>query len=60
MSLTAECDANTRSQQKSVNETYIEPGHQCKTPPANAGKKRDMDLIHGSGRTSGEGNGNKL
>ena len=29
MSLTSECDANTRSQQKSVNETYIEPGHQC-------------------------------
>ena len=29
MSLTAECDANTGRQQKSVNETYIEPGHQC-------------------------------
>ena len=60
MSLTAECDANTRSQQKSVNETYIEPGHQCKTLPANAGNKRDMSSIPGLGRSPGGGDGNPL
>ena len=31
-----------------------------KNPPANAGNKRDVGLIPGSGRSSGEGNGNPL
>ena len=31
-----------------------------KNPPANAGDIRDMDLIPGSGRSPGEGNGNPL
>ena len=31
-----------------------------KTLPANAGDKRDLDLIPGSGRFPGEGNGNPL
>ena len=31
-----------------------------KNPPANAGDAGDMDLIPGSGRSSGEGNGNPL
>ena len=31
-----------------------------KNPPANAGGVRDLDLIPGSGRTPGEGNGNLL
>ena len=29
-----------------------------KNPPANAGDKRDTDLIPGLGRSPGEGNGN--
>ena len=29
-----------------------------KNPPANAGDVRDLDLIPGSGRAPGEGNGN--
>ena len=31
-----------------------------KNPPANAGDVRDVDLIPGSGRSPGEGNGNPL
>ena len=31
-----------------------------KNPPANAGDVRDLDLIPGSGRAPGEGNGNPL
>ena len=31
-----------------------------KNPPASAGDSRDMDLIPGSGRFPGEGNGNPL
>ena len=31
-----------------------------KNPPANAGDARDMDLIPGSGRSPGGGNGNAL
>ena len=31
-----------------------------KNLPANAGDRRDLDLIPGSGRSSGEGNGNPL
>ena len=31
-----------------------------KNPPANAGNKRDVGLIPGSGRSPGEGNGNPL
>ena len=31
-----------------------------KNPPANAGDIRDTGLIHGLGRSSGEGNGNPL
>ena len=31
-----------------------------KNPPANAGDIRDMDSIPGSGRSPGEGNGNRL
>ena len=31
-----------------------------KNPPATAGGIRDMDLIPGSGRSPGEGNGNPL
>ena len=31
-----------------------------KNPPANAGDARDMDLIPGSGRSPGGGNGNPL
>ena len=31
-----------------------------KNPPANAVDIRDMDLIHGSGRRPGRGNGNPL
>ena len=31
-----------------------------KNLPANAGDARDMDLIPGSGRSPGEGNGNPL
>jgi len=31
-----------------------------KNPPANTGNKRDPDLIPGSGRSLGEGNGNSL
>ena len=31
-----------------------------KNPPANAGDKRDMDLIPGSGKSPGGGHGNPL
>ena len=31
-----------------------------KNLPANAGDRRDLDLIPGSGRSPGEGNGNPL
>ena len=33
---------------------------QLKNPPANAGNVRDVSLISGSGRSSGEGHGNLL
>ena len=33
---------------------------EVKNPPANAGDVRDLDLIPGSGRAPGEGNGNPL
>ena len=35
-------------------------GAVVKNPPANAGNARDADSISGSGRPSGEGNGNLL
>ena len=35
-------------------------GSIVKNPPANAGHARDTGLIPGSGRSSGEGNGNPL
>ena len=35
-------------------------GSVVKNPPANAGDTRDEDLIPGSGRSPGEGNGNPL
>ena len=35
-------------------------GSAVKNPPANAGDARDADLIPGSGRSPGEGNGNPL
>ena len=31
-----------------------------KNPPVNAGDTRDVGLIHGSGRSPGEGNGKPL
>ena len=35
-------------------------GAVVKNLPASAGDSRDLDLIHGSGRSSGVGNGNQL
>ena len=35
-------------------------GSVAKSPPTNAGDRRDMDSIPGSGRSPGEGNGNSL
>ena len=35
-------------------------GSVVKNPPAIAGDARDMGLIHGLGRSPGEGNGNPL
>jgi len=35
-------------------------GTVVKNPPANAGDARDVDSIHGLGRSPGEGNGNSI
>ena len=35
-------------------------GSVAKNPPTNAGDRRDMDSVPGSGRSPGEGNGNSL
>ena len=35
-------------------------GRVVKNPPASAGDEKDVDLIPGSGRLPGEGNGNPL
>ena len=44
----------------SIHRRELPGGSMIKNPPANAGDARDVGSIPGSGRSSGEGNGNPL